>query len=76
MGQAAESRGWLRVFAFRRLAQLACMRQRAFSSGGGGPASLVLYDVQPLVLRDRPGWRVPRARVLQGAPSLSPRPCV
>ena len=29
-----------------------------------GPASLVLHDVSTTVLRDRPGRRVPRARVL------------
>ena len=34
---------------------------------GLGPASLVLYDVSTLVLRDRSGRRVPRERVLQGA---------
>ena len=31
-----------------------------------GPASLVLYDVSTLVLRDGPGRRVPRARLLEG----------
>jgi len=48
MGQAAESRGWLRVFAFRRLAQLACMRQRAFSSGGGARLASCSTTCNPL----------------------------